>query len=601
MTILQFRRPPLACNMACDMARDMRGTTDTPHSFAAKSHAQWRAALEEELGSERFGRLWTTETPEGIQVEALHEDTPGRFGGRSLAAAAPWRAEAIVDAGGDLETVRDRMRQDIDRGVRGLRFCNLRPFDLDYLLDGVDLTLVAVHFDGGDPIEYGQALLRVTHETHTMARKVHGGFGARGHGAAIDFARWVRVEFREMAATRISTVRECEAGCGQALQIGLALAEGAQRLTEWHAGGFEVNLCSRAMEFEFALGTDIFLELAKLRAARLAWAKLIAAAGGDSNAQTMRIAARSSLRSFSKRDPWVNLLRGTTMTFTAATGGADSFCLLPFDACLGVSDAQARRLAANTQAILAREAHLEGLEDPAAGSGLVEDLTNTLAREGWARFQDIQRAGGLAAARAQGQVQRAISEANEAETRAVRTRQRGILGVSEFPNLSESLPRRAANPEPFAAARLAEPFENLRDRSDKHLAAKGQRPQVFLTCIGTHAKTHPREVFARNLFAAGGIETISGAQDKTAAALVDAFAASGAQLFAIVCGSVEDAQAARGLAQEISALGATVLLTGGSQAGADADRKVGIAHFIHEGADALALLEQLLDDAGVEA
>ena len=99
-----------------------------------------------------------------------------------------------------------------------------------------------------------------------------------------------------------------------------------------------------------------------------------------------------------RRDPYVNLLRGTIAGFAAGVGGADAVTVAPFDAALGRLDAFARRVARNTQALLIQEAHVARVIDPAGGSWLVESLTDALARAAWAFFQEIEAAGGAVVA-----------------------------------------------------------------------------------------------------------------------------------------------------------------------------------------------------------
>lgn len=289
------------------------------------------------------------------------------------------------------------------------------------------------------------------------------------------------------------------------------------------------------------------------------------------------------------------------MTFSAAAGGADSFTLAPYDACLGVSDEEARRLASNTQAILARESRLGAVDDPAAGSGYIEELTETLAREGWTRFQEIQRAGGLTAARESGWLDSAIAEAAEVEERGVRTRRRGLIGVSEFPLLDEELPQRAPKAAPIVGTRLAAPFEVLRDRSDAHLARTGSRPRAYLANLGAIPEHRARATFSANLLAAGGIEALSGDGFDDVEATVEAFASSKATL-CVICSSDERyAQSVPTLATALTERGAVVVVAGRPGEHEDAWRAAGVAHFIHLGCDALAVLEQLQSAAGVEA
>src|SRR6185312_1781476 len=99
-----------------------------------------------------------------------------------------------------------------------------------------------------------------------------------------------------------------------------------------------------------------------------------------------------------RRDPYVNMLRATIAVFAAGLGGADAVTVLPFTASLGLPDRFARRIARNTQLILIEESHLAAVADPAAGCGAIEHLTQELCRTAWSQFQEIERAGGAAAA-----------------------------------------------------------------------------------------------------------------------------------------------------------------------------------------------------------
>ncbi|MCB9913961.1 MAG: hypothetical protein H6828_02285 [Planctomycetes bacterium] len=297
----------------------------------------------------------------------------------------------------------------------------------------------------------------------------------------------------------------------------------------------------------------------------------------------------------------MNLLRGTTIAFAAAAGGADAVVLLPYDACLGASDAEARRLAANTHALLALESRLGFVEDPGAGAGLVEELTAALARRAWELFQELVAQGGVDAAHASGWLDTRIAESADRDARDVRTRRRGIVGVSEYPALDEALPTRPPLREAAADARLAAPFEALRARSDRHLAATGARPRAFLANLGPVAEHTARATFARNLLAAGGIEAPANDGFASVGDAVAAFEASGARLCVICSSDARYAEAVPELAPELARRGALVVVAGRAGEREDAWRAAGVAHFVHLGCDALASLAALLDAAEVAA
>ncbi len=579
----------------------MRNAQESLPRFPEVSQAQWRDELETTLGPGGFERALVSHTPEGLELQPLYSDQAEGSEPLPWREARGWTAEVDVDAGGDRESAREALRRDLRHGVGGVRLHELEAEHLPYFLDGVDLRRLAVHFCGGDPRALGAALLELAECSDLSGSELRGGLGAEGDAASADLVAWASSQLCGVKPARISTVAHAEAGAGPALQVALALSQGVEKLREWTADGLSLETGAGALEFELAIGTELFLEIAKLRALRLAWSRLLAACGVAPEARSTSIAARASARAWTARDPWVNLLRGTTTTFAAAVGGADSFTLLPFDACLGESDAEARRLAANTQAILAREAHLGAVDDAAAGSGYLEQLTESLARAAWERFTELERASGFTSASASGLVRRLVSEAAEREERATRTRRLGQVGVSEFPALHEELPQRPRRRLPLTAERLAAPFESLRDRSDAHERQTGARPRAFLANLGSIPEHLARATFTTNLLAAGGIEALSNDGFEKLDLAVEGFRASGASLCVICSSDARYSELVELLAPQLVAAGATVALAGRAGEREDAWRAAGVQHFLHLGCDAVSVLEALLAATGVSS
>ena len=112
--------------------------------------------------------------------------------------------------------------------------------------------------------------------------------------------------------------------------------------------------------------------------------------------------AVTSLRMFTREDPWVNVLRSTLAAFGASLGGADAITVLPYDSVAGLPERFSRRLARNTQILLADESNVGRVTDPGGGSWYLESLTDQLASAAWARFQEVERAGGAVRALADG-------------------------------------------------------------------------------------------------------------------------------------------------------------------------------------------------------
>ena len=223
-----------------------------------------------------------------------------------------------------------------------------------------------------------------------------------------------------------------------------------------------------AVGVTLAVDCDLFLGIAKLRAMRLLWRNILD--GCSLPALPLALHAESSWRMMTAREARMNLLRAVAATFSAGLGGADSIAVLPPSLVLGFPDGFARRMARNVQLVLLEEAHLHRVGDPAAGAGYVEALTQSLASAAWSIFQDIERRGGMAAGLHSGQVQTMVREAAGQRNERVASRQKPIVGVSEFLDPSYVAPAvldvaRHELPEhgvsAISAQRLSEPFEAL--------------------------------------------------------------------------------------------------------------------------------------------
>ena len=409
-------------------------------------------------------------------------------------------------------------------------------------------------------------------------------------------------------ALRVDGRSAHEAGASPVQELSLMLASGAVYLRSMDAVGAAPAAAAKGMLFCLAVGSDVIVEIAKLRAARALWANLMAACGADKAAVGMRLQAISSRRMLTRDDAWTNILRSTAACFAASTGGADIITVLPFTAPLQASSPLARRLARNTQIILMEECKLGHVIDPGGGSFAVEALTQQLAEQAWEGFQAIEANGGLLAAAQDGSLQRAIAQTQTRRTSLVATRRQPITGISDFPILAENTPETdapAASPpipqsiahdpiEPLAWQRLSEPFEALRDR------AKASNPKVFFANLGPLAEFSARANFAANLFAAGGVAAV-GADVAYAdhAGMAAALKASGCRV-AVLTGSdtryaVESLEAAKAL----KAAGCDWLIHAGKPADEQAVRAKGFDQFIFAGQDAVAALRLLQTALGI--
>ena len=395
-----------------------------------------------------------------------------------------------------------------------------------------------------------------------------------------------------------------DAGGSEAQELAFALAVATAYLRALEAAGLTLDEARALIFFRVAVDADQFLSIAKLRALRLLWARIEEACGLVP--KPAFVSATTAWRMLTRRDPWVNLLRSTVAVFSAGLGGADAVTVLPFTAALGLPDRFARRLARNTQLILLEEANLAKVMDPAAGTGAMGDLTGQLCRAAWTLFQEIEAAGGVATALETGLIQRKVAQVRAVRESAVATRRDPLTGTSEFPDLAElpvavldvtpvTVPPTTAKVtfEALPRVRLAEPYESLRDTSDRALAATGQRPKVFLATLGAPADFTARATFAKNFFAAGGIEAMPSTAFANREDMVAAFRASGAKL-ACLCSSdkIYEAQASDA-ARALTQAGAPHIYLAGRGGRLEAALKdARVEAFIYSGCDALSVLRK---------
>ncbi len=250
------------------------------------------------------------------------------------------------------------------------------------------------------------------------------------------------------------------AGASEVQELAVVLATVVAQLRLFDAAGLAPDAAAKRIGVMLAADTDQFLTIAKFRALRLLAARALEAAG---IAAMPPVHAETAWRTMSRREPRMNALRATGAAFAAAVGGADSITVLPFDALDGGGSAEARRLARNTQLVIAEECQIFRFADPAAGAGAVEQLTDALTERAWARFQAIEADGGMLAALAGGTLQQEIVATRQARLARMAAGGIEMVGVNVFVNRDEApLPGQAdsgATEGALAFQRLAEAME----------------------------------------------------------------------------------------------------------------------------------------------
>jgi methylmalonyl-CoA mutase len=605
--------------------------------FPRATRAQWLKLVEAVLKGRSFEEKLIAKTHDGLAVEPLYGM---RLDAQPVAArmpAAPWHVMARVDHP-DPVAANAQALDDLENGATGLSLVfagsiGARGYGLDASETAIERVLADIQLDAGIAIELDLspqakdapdrlAALIKRRGIDPGSTEISFGFDPLGAMAATGGAPlpWSKIApifaglvgnlsaqgFRgPFAAVDARPVHE--AGGAEAQELAFALGNAVAYLRAMDAGGMKLEDARRMIFFRLVADADQFLTMAKFRALRKLWARVEEACGLAP--ERIFISAETAWRMMTRRDVHVNMLRTTIATFSAGLGGSDAITVLPFTSTLGLPDQFARRIARNSQLILLEESNLAKVGDPAAGSGSIEDLTDKLCRVAWSLFQEIESAGGAAAALERGLIQKKVAVVRTERDRAIALRRDALTGTSDFPYLAETpvsvleVAKVSVVPvgtriafEPLRSWRLAEPYESLRDASDRILKKTGARPRIFLANLGTPSDFTARATFAKNFFGAGGIETAGKDRFSNGDQVVEAFKASGATLACLCSSEAVYARQGAAAAKALTVAGARyVYLVGRPDKTEKELRESGVNTFIHAGCDAVATLKAAHD------
>ncbi|WP_102345663.1 methylmalonyl-CoA mutase family protein [Bacillus sp. Marseille-P3661] len=512
---------------------------------------------------------------------------------------------------------------------------------------------------GIDPIGFliakGESPLGVEHMYNLMAQLV----------------QWSNLHAPKIKTIYVQGEPYQNAGGSSTEELGFVLATAVEYISEMLKRGLLIDEVASKFYFSFSVGSNVFMEIAKLRAARMLWSKIVKAFGGNEDSQKMYIHARTSNWTKTVYDPYVNMLRATTEAFAGAVGGADSMHVSPFDEAIRPADSFSRRIARNTQIILQEESYLNQVIDPAGGSWYIESLTNEVAEKAWTILQDIERTGGMFQSVKTGLVQQTVSRTASQKRKSIEHRKDRIVGTNMYPNIeekpllekekasdfidsrvSELKEKKALNQEfvkknletvktalnnnenimsyLIAAAengvsigqmisalssncegcqlekllsqRSAEPFEQLRKKSEQYKEKNGQFPQIFFINIGPIAKHKARADFATGFFAAGGFESVIKNGFETVDEAIHAALSANTDTV-IICGADDQyPEFVPAVASKLKANRPNIYIMLAGKPGIDLENdfvSAGVDEFIHVKSNCYATLARLQERKGV--
>jgi len=477
------------------MNQETNPTEKLLSEFPATSAEEWREAAEKLLKGKPFDKVMTEQTPEGIRLEPIFrkevldqlpssQTLPGFDGylrGTSAAGYArePWEIAQEIPYGLASE-FNAAARADLMRGQNSLNVlfdiatlkgldpdaakvgevgaCGLSLAclkDVEAAFDEILPEAVSFHLRSGCAgLSVGALFFAWLRKSGSELKKIKGSLGmdpvavqaaAGTLPASLDellseqaiLANYCAQEAPGIRAVGVSTLPYHQAGASSVEELGAALAGGAFYLSELMERGLTVDDAARQIRFSFAIGPNFFMEIAKIRAARVLWAQVVKAFGGDLESQKIKMHARTGLYNKTQKDPYVNMLRTTTESLSAAIAGVDSMCVGNFDEVSRIPDTFSRRISRNTQIILQEECELTAVVDPAGGSWAVEWLTNEISEKAWDFFKTIEAKGGIAKALSSGFIQETIGGTAKDKSKRLASRRSSLVGTNVYPNLEE--------------------------------------------------------------------------------------------------------------------------------------------------------------------
>lgn len=278
-------------------------------------------------------------------------------------------------------------------------------------------------------------------------------------------------------------------GADAVTELALALAQAANYADK------QENFNNAAEDFfvHFAIDTHFFMEIAKLRAFRILWTAFCTAYKVV-EAPYVPILTTTSLRSYSKLDPYVNLLRAGNEVFSAVLGGADVITVHPHDVLTGPSESSVR-FARNIQLVIKEETQVDKVIDAAGGSYFIETLTSELVDKAWALFLEIEADGGYEIYVQNVQLEKLLDKRRDQVAKGIKS----LIGTNVYAELANT---DYADWNGIAIeGRLAEPFENLRTKYGE------KQPHTVLVTFGELNDFKPRADFVGGFLATGGIRS----------------------------------------------------------------------------------------------
>ena len=588
--------------------------------FPLVNTEQWEEVIHKDLKGADYQKKLVWRTDEGFQVQPYYraEDLDSLEYLEALPNQFPY-TRGFKTKNNQWNIVQEITERDpkkananainaLKKGADTVSFCtkNVTSYqDLTSLLHQIDLEKNAVQFRCATSyIELMKWFVQYIEEHQLDKTKIAG---------AIDFDAIIyalkKGKFYRNAATDLQEVVELfaltsllplfkiinvnglamhNAGATIVQELGYALAVANEYMAFATEKGIPSEKIASKMQFTLSVGSNFFMEIAKLRAIRLLWSTLIEPYHPACEC-AYHIVINTVASSWNKTlyDPYVNMLRSTTEAMSAALGGADSIALKPFDVAYKQEDEFSSRINRNVQIILKEESYFDKVVDPAAGSYYIENLTNSIIEHAWNLFRETEVDGGFITLIENEKIKTEIEKSAQKRDMDIATRKYILLGTNQYPNTNECMldkieDTKICDSEGLKSYRGAAAFEALRLQTEA-FAKKQHRPKVFLLKVGNLAMRQARAGFITNFFGCAGYEILDNAGFANAEEGVKAALNATPDLIVICSSDEEYATLGVEIAQQIkkNTQKIPVLIAGNPTEIIDTLNEAGVDDYIH--------------------
>jgi methylmalonyl-CoA mutase len=367
-------------------------------------------------------------------------------------------------------------------------------------------------------------------------------------GAAIRLTQ----DIQDFKPVTINGAHFHNSGANPAQEIALVISAAVEYIERFGSIGISLTEFLTGFEFSLAVGTNYFMEIAKIRALRVLFYNVLKLyQEEDFNPGEIRIHSESSVWTKTLYDPYVNMLRNTTEAMSAVLGGCNSLSISAFDDTFSQSTDFSKRISRNISNLLKEESYFDKVSDPAAGSYYIEELTDKLVETGLEVFQEIERDGGFVQAYKNGKIVEMIDASRNKKHDLISKRREVLIGTNQYPNTSESIdPSELViyssgdhkDQNILYMSRGAEQFEKLRLSTDRYIRKNGEekRPTVFLSLVGDNKiMRKARATFSMGFFGCAGFRVVESSPSPDLFKAVHKAIESNTDIV-VVCGADED-------------------------------------------------------------